>query len=324
VNYRSLSDLNHTLVAGLWELPSDVRLVAGVPRSGMIPAALLSLYLDVPLTDTQSLLEGRVLGTGYRFTNKDEQGLPPGSRVLIVDDSILSGQEMVRQRTLLEPLKDRYQLHFLAVYGVRGQQIADQILEIVPELRVFEWNIIHSPHIERACVDIDGVLCRDPLDEENDDGPRYREFIANAEPRWLPSRTIGWLVTSRLEKYRALTVEWLQKHGVRYGELLMVDLPDKRTRNLVHSHAGWKGCHYRSVPSPLFIESSAAQASEIARVSGKSVWSLENRQMHQPGRVPAVVGALMEPRIAAVHGVGSLRRSAGRLFRAVWPRRQCK
>ena len=60
-------------------------------------------------------------------------------------------------------------------------------------------------------MDFDGVLCRDPTEEENDDGDKYRYFIANVEPIFKPSVEIGWIVTSRLEKYRDLTENWLKK-----------------------------------------------------------------------------------------------------------------
>ena len=48
-------------------------------------------------------------------------------------------------------------------------------------------------------MDIDGVLCADPTPEENDDGEKYRHFLLNAPPLFIPKVTIGTLVTSRLE-----------------------------------------------------------------------------------------------------------------------------
>ena len=35
------------------------------------------------------------------------------------------------------------------------------------------------------------------------------------KPRWICWR-LGWLVTSRLEKYRELTEEWLADYGIKY------------------------------------------------------------------------------------------------------------
>lgn len=63
-------------------------------------------------------------------------------------------------------------------------------------------------------MDIDGVLCADPTPEENDDGEKYRHFLLNTPPLFIPKVTIGTLVTSRLEKYRPETEAWLQKNHV--------------------------------------------------------------------------------------------------------------
>lgn len=71
--------------------------------------------------------------------------------------------------------------------------------------RVFEWNVLHHPVLNDACVDIDGVLCRDPTPAENDDGRKYREFLSTVEPTIVPGQRIGHLVTSRLEQYRPKT-----------------------------------------------------------------------------------------------------------------------
>ena len=48
MNYRSIADLNHTILKQLHMLPRDFDLVVGVPRSGMLPANLIALYLNLP------------------------------------------------------------------------------------------------------------------------------------------------------------------------------------------------------------------------------------------------------------------------------------
>ena len=51
MNYRSISDLNNVILQRLHILPRDFDLIVGVPRSGMMPANLLALYLNKPFTD---------------------------------------------------------------------------------------------------------------------------------------------------------------------------------------------------------------------------------------------------------------------------------
>ncbi|WP_287086264.1 hypothetical protein [Mesorhizobium sp.] len=48
------------------------------------------------------------------------------------------------------------------------------------------------------------------LKNQVDDGPAYEKFLSEALPLFGPTRKIGWLVTSRLEKYRNHTGAWLQ------------------------------------------------------------------------------------------------------------------
>jgi hypothetical protein len=94
----------------------------------------------------------------------------------------------------------------------------------------------------------------------------------------LPSVPVGWLVTSRLAKYRTLTEQWLAKHGVRYRELVMMDLPDKTARQK-QSHGAFKASVYRSTGADLFIESDPLQSIEIANLTGQPVFCMKTREM---------------------------------------------
>jgi adenine/guanine phosphoribosyltransferase-like PRPP-binding protein len=57
MNYRSIADLNRVVATSLHLVPTDIDVVVGVPRSGMLPATLLALYLHLPLTDVEGLIE---------------------------------------------------------------------------------------------------------------------------------------------------------------------------------------------------------------------------------------------------------------------------
>jgi uncharacterized HAD superfamily protein len=131
--------------------------------------------------------------------------------------------------------------------------------------------VLNHTILEKSCFDIDGVLCVDPSSEQNDDGPKYREFILNAKPLFIPGATIGALVTSRLEKYRPETEEWLKKNNIRYKELYMLDLPDMAARQKANSHGSFKASVYKSNAFKLFVESEPRQAAEINRLTGKPV-----------------------------------------------------
>ena len=66
MNYRNISDLNNMILQNLSIIPRDFDLIVGVPRSGMLPANLLSLYLNKPYTDIHSFLNGHIYKAGAR------------------------------------------------------------------------------------------------------------------------------------------------------------------------------------------------------------------------------------------------------------------
>lgn len=283
INYRSIATLNRDVFAWVQKLPRDIELIVGVPRSGLLVASLLSLYMNVPLTDAEGFLEGRVIQAGIRYNGDTKDLLSSAKKILVVDDSVLNGTQMVAIKRKIEDAKMRQEVLYAAVYVKPGSQnVVDYFYEVIPLGRVFEWNVFHHGALAGFCVDIDGVLCRDPTREENDDGEMYETFIRNVEPLIVPSKTIGWLVTCRLEKYRALTKEWLAKHGVKYKHLIMMDFPDKESRVKSKSHANYKAKVYENSRALLFIESSLWQASEIARLTGKDVLCMETRELATP------------------------------------------
>lgn len=277
MEYRSVSDLSATIRRNLHRTPRDVEVVVGVPRSGILAASMVSLALNLPLADLDGFLAGRLLASG-RTRRRAALDTPATAmrRALVVDDSVRTGAAAEEARRKLAAACPDIEFTFCAVYGTEAAAGAvDLVFEMVPEPRVFEWNVLHHPLLAQACVDIDGVLCVDPTPEDNDDGENYLRFLQNAQPLHTPTRSIGTLVTSRLERYRKETEAWLEAAGVQYGKLVMLDGVDSETRRREGLHGKFKGEYYRRSPSPLFIESDPAQAAEIARISGKNVLCTE-------------------------------------------------
>src|ERR1700730_14905231 len=90
MNYRSVADLEPASRNWLGKLPSDIELIVGVPRSGMLVANLLALHLNLPMTDVEGLLQGRMIHAGARFQcNEMPALLATKRRILVVDDSVL-------------------------------------------------------------------------------------------------------------------------------------------------------------------------------------------------------------------------------------------
>jgi uncharacterized HAD superfamily protein/hypoxanthine phosphoribosyltransferase len=277
MNYRNISDLNNIILKRLDILPRDFDLIVGVPRSGMLPANLLSLYLNKPYTDLHSFRNGHIYKAGARGAFFDMKEF---KKVLVVDDSIASGAAMDECRENLKPFEADFSFSYCVVYVIPGKEKAvDYWFENVPLPRYFQWNIMNHSTLAKACFDIDGVLCVDPRDDQNDDGEKYRDFVLNAQPLFIPGSQIGTLVTSRLEKYRKETETWLEKNKVKYDKLVMLDLPDMAARQRSNSHAAHKAKEYMARPYLLFVESDPGQALEINRISGKPVLCTGNFEM---------------------------------------------
>ncbi|MDD2559519.1 MAG: phosphoribosyltransferase, partial [Bacteroidales bacterium] len=93
--YRKVADLNEIILKRLSIIPHDINLIVGIPRSGMLPANMLALYLNKPLSDIDSFLNWHIYKAGERgqFFTPDTQ-----SKVLVVDDSISTGSAMLKAK----------------------------------------------------------------------------------------------------------------------------------------------------------------------------------------------------------------------------------
>lgn len=64
MNYRSSRDLTYDLLR--WELPSDLEVIAGIPRSGLLAITFLALHRNVRLSSVEGLLRGELIHGGPR------------------------------------------------------------------------------------------------------------------------------------------------------------------------------------------------------------------------------------------------------------------
>jgi len=278
MNYKTVAQLNQDILEWFPKLPRDIDLLVGIPRSGLLVANLLALYLNLPFTDIDGLIANRVFSGGSRLqtlTNYKYLFERKNLKILVVDDSLWSGTQIniVKERINLSKLN--HIIQYGVVYLLPGaKEKVDYYFEEIPFPRIFQWNIMNSNVIEKSCVDIDGVLCLNPTDGENDDGEKYIHFLENAIPYWIPTVKIKALVTCRLEKYRKTTEQWLNKNHINYEKLYMLNLPNKKSR-MDYGHARFKAEIFNLVGAKYFIESSYNQACDIAKITHKPVFCVE-------------------------------------------------
>lgn len=276
IEYRSVSSLGEVLLKNLHKFPHNADLIVGIPRSGMLPATLLSLYLNKPLTDLDSFIKGHIYGAGNRGKTIN---LTQSDLIIVVDDTISSGRAMKAARLKLSQAIQGIKIIYSAVYAAsEGKSCVDIYCELINGPRIFQWNLFHEINLmAKSCMDIDGVLCPNPT--VDDDGEKYLDYIINAKPLIIPTVEINTLVTCRLEKYRGATEDWLFRNGVKYRNLIMLDLPSRDARLKWGRHGEYKGGVYKQTNCILFIESSKEEAIKICNESGKQVFCVETLEM---------------------------------------------
>ena len=310
MEFKSYADLEADVVRLLPRLPRDLDLIVAIPRSGMVPATMIALHLNLPLTDLTGLYEHRLIASGHRSLRSPLGGVDQKPlNVLIVDDSVGTGAQLREIRAQLAASALPHRIEVAVIYATpSGKPLVDYYAETVPMLRhFFAWNVMHHNAIATWCVDIDGVLCRDCTPAEDDDGDHYARFLDTVEPLFIPTGKVGWLVTGRLEKHRAATENWLHRHGVVYDHLEMFPAQTVKQRQAMGGGGPYKGAFYKRVDAGLFIESNQHEAQTIANIAAKPVLCLDTRTMFKPGRS-------MQLRKFATKGPGAYLRYIRRLF----------
>ena len=227
--------------------------VYGIPRSGMVPAAMFAAIRNIPL------------GVKGGVTTLVDSGKRGGEyveirTVLVLDDSAQSGRAIkdAKKRNLT------YKTKYAAVYASEGAKVhLDYWGKSIPK-RVFQWNFMSSRAVGKACVDIDGVLAVETTKEDLKNRDALVNFYKNTKPLLKTKYKIHSIVTGRLEQDRELTEAWLEKWGIEYDNLYM--RPSKDVRPSV-----FKAEIFKSSPTQLFIESNPKQSRYIHENTGKPV-----------------------------------------------------
>jgi adenine/guanine phosphoribosyltransferase-like PRPP-binding protein len=256
------------------KIPPDITAIAGVARSGLSAATMLSMYLHLPMvTIRQTMGDVIQTGNGWRLGGTKHVN-PRTEKILVVDDTVMTGNSL----KAIKPLIDREfgNAVYAAVYVNPKALIKPDIWSVdLPWPHLLEWNVFNSILSPSAAMDFDGILCHDCPPGSDDDGPKYLDFIRNAKPLYMPRRCpIPLIVTARIEKYRADTEDWLRRHGIRWNRLVMhpaATLAERRRDNIAaykaRHYAAWAAKH-KATPGPIiFFESEDGQAREIAKLS---------------------------------------------------------
>lgn len=274
--FISLSDMTRQASAIASMAPWDTRVVIGSARSGLAPAGIIASLLHLPLVSL-SQSEGDIVECGNGFRLRRGQHVRAGSdeRALLVDDTIFGGTSM--QKNLQVAKESFSRVTTAACYTTMSSPIRPDIYgRVLESPHILEWNFMNCVQTQFLAVDFDGVLCENPTWDQDDDGPKYLDFIRNAMPKYIPRLCpVPLIVTARIERYREETVKWLDKHKVKYRKLVMhpADTLQERNNDCISTYKAnhfkkWKEETGSPMMEQCFVESEPSQAIRISRISG--------------------------------------------------------
>lgn len=242
-------------------LPASVKGVAGIPRSGMIPASIIATQLHLPLYELQKDGTFRPMGHGARG-----RGMPalPGP-IAVIDDTVYTGRAI---RDAKDAVKDKRTV-FTAVYcRPRAARWLDTHAVALESPHLLEWNVANSRTImgdainpiygKGVAFDIDGIIVHD----EHSGGRPGSPYLV---PRLCEAPL---LATGRREAERERTESLLRSLGARWKRLDM--LPNDRPPT-VESIAAHKAEAFERSGCGFFIESEPKQAEAIHALTKKPV-----------------------------------------------------
>ena len=252
----TLEDLTSWTKEWIKSFPESYDLIVGIPRSGLFVASLISIKLGRPLATPDVFVRGE------HWKSKSMPEFNNIRKILLVEDCLNTGKDMDRCHEMIKQYSDSYIVTRAApIVHEKSKNKVDLYYKVVPHPRFFEWEFIHHKKVQILGVDMDGVLCENCPSHVDKDDALYMNWLSNARPYLIPYYEIDFIITNRLEKYRAITEKWLADHNVRYNKLIMWNVQDKSERS-----GGWVANKVKAlqVCKPnMFIESNVNQAQGI-------------------------------------------------------------
>ena len=238
-------------------IPYNISKVVGIPRSGMIVASFLATHLNTPL---YTLYDNEIIPvqTGLRWNsveNFDDSGL-----TLIVEDSSASGFSINKFKRKFGTDNIKYVAAIASPNSIRYLDYYGEILRLP---HWFSWNFFGNKSIMipyRVTTDMDGLLCEDCTQEQDDDGEKYIDWMQSVKPILRNIFPFTAIITARLEKYREITEEWLNTNNILYDKLIMYPSNSLPRGDIV----AWKKEKIKECKSMIYLESDPVLARHIS------------------------------------------------------------
>lgn len=286
MHYRTVGNLSELVNAYAHRVPHDVDLIVGIPRSGMLVASILSLKLNLPMTDLYAFCRNDALDqSALRHCHGALLDRPwEAKRILLVDDSIASGKSL---REAVSMVRDVFpgEIMTMVAFALRENTAkVDVYLETVEQPRVFEWNIMHHNLLAYSCMNLDGVIAEAVASDASLEA--QKTHWAKRPPLFIPSARIGHLITATPEQARPQVEAWLERHGICYEQLHMPPQPltGEDETAVKQAFQAFVAGVFKGDPHALMLFESCPQRAEaIMQATQKPVFCVPTNEMYNPG-----------------------------------------
>lgn len=223
-DFVTVDELLRWTTAWIKSFSTSYDVIVGIPRSGLLVANLIALKLGKPLTTPE------LFRYSHYWKNDVVDKKRKHKNILLVDDSIASGNTMQQSEQLLHSYSRSLDVTRAALIASEDtKDMVDLYHKIIPPPRIFEWNLLNSRKGKLA-TNLEGVICENCPPGVDLDEKAYTGWIRNAKPYLIPPFYIDTIMSKRLYKYRSDTEEWLARHDVRYGKLMLCDFQFEEQR----------------------------------------------------------------------------------------------
>ncbi len=256
------------------KLPQKYDCVVVIPRSGLAIGQIISQKHGVPLSTPESFIRGE-------YWQSRDSGTKEIKSILLVEDSVNSGRTMKDYQKLIAASNPNLKIATASLFASENsKKWIDHYYIELHKTTIFEWNLLSAGYQAGPLAsDLDGVLCEDCPKELDDDGEKYVEWMRTVKPQLIPNFTIEAIITARLSKYRSNTEAWLKQQGVKYNQLIMLELPFAKDRS-IKKVVSYKSRALTNCGATWFWESNLFEASKIHKLTGFPVLNVNRMKLH--------------------------------------------
>ena len=245
--------------------PCRYDLVIGVPRTGLTIAGIISDELAIPLSTPGTLPE---IWKPSNLPARDIQ------RILLVEDCTARLSHLFSAKQKVREAFPEAEIHLGSLFSNGSQGRLDTYGSELRDSCIFEWELMNIEFSRNVASDLDGVICQDwPKLVTEDD---RLDWMRTVKPYLIPVYGLSAIITSRPEKYRDITTQWLNEHGVRFCRLVM----DQTIEGQYNDYLSWKVYAINRIKPGLFLESNDETAKAIHYKTGVTVICTDTMKMY--------------------------------------------